>query len=205
MKERQFIVENIKMAEIEEFLGKEFSKAGFSHSEIVRTPLATRVTVFAQRPGMVIGRGGKTIDNITEILRNRFKLENPQMDVQEVDNPDMDPSIVSKQIAASIERGINYKRVVNLYIERIMGAGAVGVSIRVGGKLGGDISRFEKFSIGYLKYAGDMAENLVRTAYATAKVKLGLIGIQVRIMPERPPELQILENIRRKEDGDNKV
>lgn len=205
MKERQFIVDNIKMAEIEEFLGTEFSKAGFSHSEIVRTPLATRVTVFAQRPGMVIGRGGKTIDNITEILRNRFKLENPQMDVQEVDNPDMDPSIVSKQIAASIERGINYKRVVNLYIERIMGAGAVGVSIRVGGKLGGDISRFEKFSIGYLKYAGDMAESLVRTAYATAKVKLGLIGIQVRIMPERPPELQILENIRRKENGDNKV
>ncbi len=204
MKERQFIVENIKRAEIEEFLGTEFSKAGFSHSEIVRTPLATRITVFAQRPGMVIGRGGKTIDNITEILKNRFKLENPQMDVQEVNNPDMDPSIVSKQIAAAIERGINYKRVVNLYMERIMGAGAVGVSIRVGGKLGGDISRFEKFSIGYLKYAGDMAESLVRTAYATAKVKLGLIGIQVRIMPERPPELQILENIRRKEDGDNK-
>jgi len=195
MKERKFIQENIKRAQLEEFLDKEFSKAGYSHCDIQRTPLSTRVTVFAQRPGMVIGRGGKIIDSMATTLKNKFGLENPQLDVREITNPNLDPGIVSKQIASSIERGLNYKRVCILTIERIMRSGATGVAIRTGGKLGGDKSRFEKFSAGYLKFSGDTAKTLVKTAYGRAQVKLGTIGLQVRIMTEKPKELMILEQI----------
>jgi len=195
MKEREFILENIKRSELEEFLNAKFSRAGYSHCDIQRTPLAVRVTVFAQKPGMVIGRGGKIIDEMTGILKEKFGFENPQLDVQEIPNPNLDPEIVGKQIVSSIERGFNYKRSCIMTIERVMNSGATGVAIRAGGKLGGDKSRFEKFSAGYLKFSGDAARTLVRIAYSRAQVKLGTIGLQVRIMTEKPKELKILEEI----------
>ena len=195
MKERQFISENIKRAQLEEFLNNKFARAGYSHCEIQRTPLSMRVTVFAQKPGMVIGRGGKIIDEMAVILKEKFGFENPQLDVKEILNPNLDAGIVAKQIANSIDRGFNYKRSSIMTIDRVMKSGATGIAIRVGGKLGGDKSRFEKFSAGYLKFSGNTAETLVNTAYSRAQVKLGTIGIQVRIMIEKPKELMILEQI----------
>ena len=193
--ERKFISENIRKSQIQEFLEKEFANAGFSHAEIARTPVATRVTVWAQKPGIIIGRGGKTIDALTETLKIKFGLENPQLDVQDVEKPDLDAHIVARQIASAIERGLQYKRVVQLTIQRVMDSGAVGVAIRIGGKLGGEVSRVEKFAAGYLKYAGEPAEKLDK-AQARAMVKLGAIGIQVRILTEAPKELVAAEKIR---------
>lgn len=193
--EKKFVKEAIRNLDIEEFLSKEFSRADYSHSEIQRTPLSIRITVYAHRPGLIIGRGGKNIENIINILKTKFGFENPQLDVQEIREPNLDPFIISRWIASSVERGVNYKRAVNYAIERVMGAGAVGVGIRISGKIGGDMSRAEKFSAGYLKYSGNPAETDVATAYATAIVKLGMIGIQVRIMTEQPKELQIMRAI----------
>lgn len=196
---KKIIAESKRRVQIEEFLMKEFTKAGYSHSDIQRTPLAVRITVFAQKPGLVIGKGGKNIDAITQMLKEQFKLENPQLDVQEVKEPDLDPNIVAKQIAAAIERGLNYKRVANLTLQRVMEAGAVGVAIRIAGKVGGEMSRAEKFSLGYLMYAGEPAEELVKTAYARAQVKLGTIGIQVRILTQMPEELKAAKIVKEEE------
>lgn len=197
--EKRFIKEAIRNKDVEEFLSSEFDRAGYSHSEIQRTPLSIRITVFAHKPGLIIGKGGKNIDSISQILKEKFGFENPQLDVQEIRNPDMDPSIISKWIASAIERGLNYKRVVNLAMERVMGSGAVGVAIRMSGKIGGDMSRTEKFSNGYLKYSGNPVETDVKKAYAQANVKLGVIGIQVRIMTEPPKELELLKMLDKKE------
>jgi small subunit ribosomal protein S3 len=191
--ERKFVKEGIRNLDVEEFLASEFARAGYSHCEIQRTPLSIRITVYAHKPGLIIGRGGKNIESMTQILKEKFGFENPQLDVQEVQNPDLDPFIVSKWIASAIERGLNYKRVANIAIEKVINAGAAGVAIRIGGKLGSDQSRVEKFSSGYLKYSGDMVETLVKKAYAQAIVKLGTIGIQVRILPEKPEEIKITE------------
>jgi len=196
--EKKFVDENIRKGQIEDFLAKEFSRAGYSHVDIARTPAAMRVTVWAQKPGMIIGRGGKTIDALTEVLKTKFKVENPQLDVKEVEEPYLDGPIVARQIAESIERGLNYKRVVQFIIEKVMGSGAIGVAIRIGGKVSGEMSRTEKFSAGYLKYAGDPAERLSK-GYATASMKLGLIGIQVRIMIERPKEFEAIERLEKTE------
>jgi small subunit ribosomal protein S3 len=186
--EKKFIKTNIKLSDVETFLSKEFSRAGYSHVEISRTPVSTRVTVWAQKPGMVIGRGGKTIDALTETLKTKFGMENPALDVQEISNPDLDARIVAEQIVSGIERGLNYKRVVQMTIQRVIQSGAVGVAVRISGKVGGEMSRTEKFNAGYLKYAGDPAEQLSK-AYATANVKLGTIGVQVRILTEEPKEI----------------
>jgi len=186
--EKKFIRENIKLSDVETFLAKEFARAGYSHVDISRTPVSTRVTVWAQKPGMVIGRGGKTIDALTETLKTKFGMENPALEVNEVENPDLDARIVAEQIVGGIERGLNYKRVVQMTLQRVMQSGAVGVAIRISGKVGGEMSRTEKFNAGYLKYAGDPAEKLDK-AYARAEVKLGTIGIQVRILKDEPKEI----------------
>ena len=198
--EKKFIKEGIRNRNLEEFLSSEFDRAGYSHSLIQRTPLSIRITVFANKPGLIIGRGGKNIEAITNILKERFGFENPQLDVQEIENPDLDAHIIAKWMASSIERGLNYKRVANVALERVMHAGAAGVALRIAGKIGGDMGRTEKFASGYLKYSGEPAESMVDTAYAHANVKLGMIGIQVRIMKEAPAELEIAEKISGKEE-----
>jgi small subunit ribosomal protein S3 len=94
--EKKFVREGIRNLDVEEFFAKEYARAGYSHAEIQRTPLSIRITVFANKPGMIIGRGGKNIESLTQIMKERFGFENPQVDVQEVAEPDLDPFIVSK-------------------------------------------------------------------------------------------------------------
>jgi len=190
--EKKFVKEGIRNKDVEEFLSSEFDRAGYSHSEIQRTPLSIRITVYAQRPGLIIGRGGKNIEILIKKLKERFGFENPQLDVQEVDNSDLDANIIAKWMASSIERGLNYKRASYIAVDRIMKAGAIGVGIIVAGKIGGDMARTEKFSAGYLKYAGEPSETDVDKAYSSAQVKMGTIGIQVRIMKKEPRELEVL-------------
>jgi len=195
------VKEAIRSRDVEEFLAGEFAKAGYSHSLIQRTPLSIRITVFAHKPGLIIGRGGRKIEAITRTLKEIFGFENPQLDVQEIENPDLDPHIVARRMASGIERGIKYKRIAHLALQRIMGAGAKGVAIRVSGKLSGEMSRTEKFTDGYLKYSGEPAESMVGKAYAVANIKPGTIGIQVRIMKKTPKELEAIQKVE-KETGE---
>ena len=194
--ERVFIKKAIKRLEVEKFLEKEFSRAGYSHSDIQRTPLAIRITIFAHKPGLIIGRGGKNIERITNILKSEFGFENPQMDVQEIPNPNLNAAIVAKQIAGGIERGLNHKRVANMTIRRVMESGAIGMALRLTGKLGGNMARVAKFQEGYLKFAGDTAETLVNEADATANVKLGTIGIRVKILTELPSDRKSTQKLK---------
>ncbi len=186
---KHFVKEGIREAQIEEFLSKKFDRAGYSHIDIQRTPLGTRIIVHANRPGLVIGRSGARIKEITEEVRRKFKLENPMVDVKEIENPFLDAQVVANRIVKSLERGGFYKKVANYYLSEIMKARAVGVQIRVGGKLGGQRGRFQKFKEGYIKHSGYYADNVVDKGLATANLKLGIVGVQVKILKERPEDL----------------
>jgi small subunit ribosomal protein S3 len=189
--EKLFVKEGIKEAEVEEFLAKRFEKAGYSHTEIQRTPLGTRIVVYAHKPGLVIGRSGKRIYEITDEIKAKFGFENPLVDVKEVENPMMDAKIVSQRIASALEGGINFKKVANFYLDKVMEAGATGIAIKIGGKLAGsERSRFQKFKKGFVAYSGDYADTLVDKGYATASIKPGIIGIQVKIMKSMPKEVE---------------
>jgi len=193
--EKLFVKEGIKTVEVEEFLAKRFDKAGYSHTEIQRTPLGTRIVVYAHKPGLVIGRSGKRIYEITDEIKAKFGFENPLVDVKEVDNPMLDAKIVSKRIASALEVGINFKKVANFYLDKVIEAGATGISIKIAGKLAGsERSRFQKFKRGFVAYSGDYAETLVDKGYAQASIKPGIIGIQVKIMKSMPKEVTWKEN-----------
>ncbi|MBI2084405.1 MAG: 30S ribosomal protein S3 [Candidatus Aenigmarchaeota archaeon] len=191
--EKLFVKEGIKESEVEEYLKKKFERAGYSHTEIQRTPLGTRIIVYVNRPGLVIGRGGRRINEITEEIKNKFNFDNPLLDVKEVLEPLLDSNIVARRIAASIEKGTHYKKVANYYLEKIMEAGAVGVHIEIAGKIGGvERSREQKFGRGFVAHSGNYAEQLVDVGYTQALIKAGIIGIKVKIMKSMPKEVTII-------------
>ncbi len=188
--EKTFVKEGIKESQVENFLRKEFDRAGYSRTEIQRTPVGTRIVVHVHKPGLVIGRSGRRVNEITKKLKENFGFENPLIDVREVREPMLDANIVASRVASSLERGIHYKRVCNFYLSKVMQAGAVGIQINVSGKLVGvQRSRFQKFREGFVAHSGDYAEKMVDKGYAQAMLKPGVAGVQVRIMKEMPVEV----------------
>ncbi len=192
--EKTFVKEGIKESQIENYLKDEFKRAGYSRSEIHRTPVGTRIVVYANKPGLVIGRSGKRIHDITINIKDKFGFENPMIDVREVDEPFLDANIMADRIANSLERGINYKRVCSYYVTKIMEAGAIGVQIRASGKISGvERSRMNKFKAGFIAHSGDYADKLVDVGYTQANLKPGIAGITVKIMKELPQEFKAEE------------
>lgn len=190
--EKLFVKEGIKVSEVEEFLKKRFERAGYSHTEIQRTPLGTRLIVHVHKPGLVIGRSGRRVNEITEEIKVKFGFENPLLDVREVEEPLLDSNIVARRIAHSIEKGVNYKKVANYYLEKVSEAGAVGIQIEIAGKIGGvERSREQKFKMGFVAHSGEYAERLVDAGYTQAIITAGIIGIKVKIMKALPKEVVI--------------
>jgi small subunit ribosomal protein S3 len=181
--ERKFIQEAVHRLLVKDFVHKETERAGFGGLDIQRTPLGTRVNIIAERPGMVIGRRGVTINQLTQDLSSKFNLENPQISVEEPEgNPALNAQIMATKVAESLERGWHFRRVGHSTVQRIMGSGAQGVIVEIAGKVTGQRKRREKFIAGHIKYCGETAYELMDEGKAQCKKKLGTIGCTVRIM-----------------------
>jgi small subunit ribosomal protein S3 len=182
MLNQYFIKQAIKEIEIEKFIRDNFPMGDYSKIEMQRTPMGIKILIHTNKPGRIIGRSGRNINEMTDAIRGRFGLENPQLDVKIIRNPDLDARIVAKQIASSIERGFNYKKIGNLTIKRVMEAGAVGAEIIISGKFGTGKGMTSKFVEGYLKHCGQPAKDLVDYGFEEVTMRPGKIGIQVKIM-----------------------
>ncbi len=181
--ERKFIEDNIHRFEVVEFLHRELEKTGCGEVEVQRTPIGTRVVVWVQRPGLVIGRKGQAIRKLTAILKSKFGLDNPQIEVQELEVPELNPQVMARSIAAALERGTHFRKAGYTALHRIMDAGARGAEITISGKLTGERAKTVKFVDGYLKHCGEPAMQFVKVGYAIASPKPGVIGVKVKIMP----------------------
>jgi len=186
MQEKQFIQQGARRVRLHEFLEEELDGAGYSRSEIERTPTSTKIVVHAEKPGLVIGRGGSRIRELTEDMEEEFDFENPQIEVDEIENPDADAEVAAKGIANWLEKGGHAKRVGFTYLRRIKDSGAIGAEIEVTGKLSGNRGRTEKFSFGYVKRCGNTSKENVSKGYELARTRPGAIGVKVRIMDEMP-------------------
>jgi small subunit ribosomal protein S3 len=199
MKEKKFINDNIKKLLVTEYLQAENDSAGFGGMEMKRTPFGTNITLFVNRPGLVIGRHGSKIKAMTSTLETKYGIESPQIEVKEVDNPDLNPQIISKKIALSLEKGWNYRKAGNTTLRRIIDQHARGVLIRIGGKISGERARTQKFMYGEIKYSGDPARSGVISGYSVAMLKTGAIGIYVRLLKQDyrlPDEISINTEIK---------
>jgi small subunit ribosomal protein S3 len=194
--EHEFIEDGLQRSQIDEFFEEELGRAGYGGMDVAHTPMGTQIVLKAEKPGMVIGKGGKNIRKITTQLEERFDLEDPQVDVQEVDEPDLNARIVADRLANALERGWYFRKAGHTTIDRIMDAGALGAQIVLAGKLTGARSRIEKFNRGYIKHNGEPAEEIVDHGQGVAVMKLGTIGVTVQIIPpgaELPDDFEIDE------------
>ncbi|MDI9615585.1 30S ribosomal protein S3 [Methanothermobacter sp.] len=192
MIEKDFVVEGLRRTRIDEYLEKELERAGYGGMDVQVTPMGTMVVVYAERPGMVIGRGGKTVRAITQKLKTKFNLENPQVEVKEVDVPELNPRIMAHKIAAMLQRGMHFRRVAYTTMRRIMAAGAQGVEVTISGKIRGARSATAKFTDGYIKKCGEPSTKHVKEGFATVQLKPGVLGVYVRIMP---PEVVLPDKV----------
>ncbi|MFO8132564.1 MAG: 30S ribosomal protein S3 [Thermoplasmatota archaeon] len=194
--ERKFVQEGAKRMLIREYLEKETERAGFGGLEIQRTPLGTLLSLSTERPGIVIGRGGKNVKALTQNLEDRFGLENPQLEVEEIGNQaPLNGQIMAQKVASALERGWHFRRVGHSTVRRIMGSGARGCQVIISGKITGSRHRTEKFTKGHVKYCGEVASQVMDEGIAVAKKKAGVLGVKVRIMrpdAKMPDEVEIL-------------
>jgi small subunit ribosomal protein S3 len=196
--EHEFIQDGLQRTQIDEFFAEELGRAGYGGMDVAKTPMGTQIVLKAEKPGMVIGKGGKNIRKVTTELEERFNLEDPQIDVQEVEEPDLNARIVADRLANALERGWYFRKAGHTTIDRIMEAGALGAEIVLSGKVTGARSRVEKFNRGYIKHNGEPAEEIVDFGKATAVMKLGTIGVQVKIIPPNaklPDDFEIYEDV----------
>ncbi len=180
--ERKFVQDRLKRLVIKEWIKEEVKTAGFGGVDVVRTPLGTQVILFVERPGLVIGKGGRKIKMLTDKLKE-FGVDNPQVSVDEVDKPEFNAQLMASLLARAIERGWYFRRAGYRFLYRIMEAGAKGCEIEISGKLVSERARTEKFLAGTIIHTGDPAYTLVRKGFDVAVKKLGVYGITVRIIP----------------------
>jgi len=208
--ERKFIRENTNRILIKEFLIKKIEGAGFGGMNIQRTPMGTRINILVERPGMVIGKGGSKIKELTEAIKNNFNVDNPQIEIEEAGSrASLNAQIMAEKLSEALERGWHFRRAGHSTVRRIMDAGAKGCQIIIAGKLTGARHRTEKFTEGHVKYCGETAKEVMGIGYAVAKLKAGVLGVKVRIMKpdaKLPDEikLRIPEEEKPKEEAPKK-
>ncbi|TFH08119.1 MAG: 30S ribosomal protein S3 [Candidatus Thorarchaeota archaeon] len=206
---KYFIEQNSRRLAIDEFLAHELNAAGYGGVEIRKMPMKTEVVVHASRPGVVIGRRGAKIRELTYILENEFGIENVQVEVNEIENPWLDAAVMASRLARQLERGVRFRRMAYWILRRVMRAGAVGCEIIVKGKLSSRRARYQKFKQGIIAKTGEPADLFVDEADDRAILKPGVIGIKVRIMrpetklpgiikikppkPKKPEEIELIK------------
>ncbi|RME53756.1 30S ribosomal protein S3, partial [Candidatus Woesearchaeota archaeon] len=167
MIERKFVKQNIREFQVKEFIEETLSRAGLSQVKLQRTPLGEKIIVSASRPGLVVGRAGANIANLTAQLKKRFDFENPQIEIEEVENISLDANIIAEMIVNSLERfgTKRFKGIGHRAMTEVMNAGALGVEILISGKIPGARAKTWRFFTGHLKKCGEVARQGVRHAY----------------------------------------
>jgi small subunit ribosomal protein S3 len=172
---------NYRNMELDEYLSATLKDAGYGGVDVQKTPIGTRITLYVTRPGLVIGRKGVGIKDVTSKLETKFGLTNPQISVMEVQVPELNPKIMCNRIAQLIERGTAFRRACLWTINTISNAGALGAEVTVSGKLRSERAHFEKHSVGVIPKSGDVADKVVKVGVTHVLSKMGLMGIQLRI------------------------
>ncbi|MFH0868476.1 MAG: 30S ribosomal protein S3 [Candidatus Woesearchaeota archaeon] len=198
MIERKFVAQKVMEYQIQEYISSNLKNVGHSHTKMVKTPLGEKIIIYASRPGLIVGRKGQNIKELTKTLKKRFGLENPQIEISEIENINLDAKIVGERITDSLERfgSQKFKAIGHKVMEDVMNSGALGVEIIVSGKIPSSRAKSWRFYSGYLKKCGDIAIVGVDKSHTQAKLKTGVVGVKVSIMPpwtELPDKIELIK------------
>ncbi len=188
MIEREFVEQRKKEYQSQEFISSTLKNVGHSHTKLQKTPLGEKIIIYTARPGLIVGKKGQNISKLTETLKKEFKFDNPQIEISEVENINLDAQIVAERIASSLERfgSQRFKGAMHRAMEDVMKAGALGVEILLSGKIPSSRARRWRVFDGYLKKCGNLSEIAVQRSKVSAHLRSGTIGVQVSIMTKDP-------------------
>lgn len=196
----QYLEQDVR---IREYLLSTFKEAHIDSVFIERGPKHVTVTVFAAKPGLIIGRGGQGLDGLRKDIERKFlKMSSKvKLNIQDVGNPSLSAHVVAHAVCKDIENRIPFRRVMKQNIERIMKAGAQGVKIGMAGRLNGvEIARREKLAAGKVPLI--TLRSNVDYAYMIAHTIYGTIGVKVWIYKgesfERVDRLTEIKEIKKK-------
>lgn len=184
MDEKKFVAFKKKEYAMKKYVWNSLGKGKVSAIRVEYTPIGEKIVVATDKPGLIIGSRGEKIDLLTRVLKQKFKLENPNIEISEIGNASLDAQLVADRIALDLEKfgNLKFKNIAYKELVKIMKAGALGVEIRLSGKLPSDRAKSWRFAAGYLKKVGDSAK-VVDKAQSVALTKLGISGIKVSILP----------------------
>ncbi|MBP7461889.1 MAG: 30S ribosomal protein S3 [Candidatus Delongbacteria bacterium] len=174
---RDSLIEDRK---IRKYITNRVANAGISKVEIDKSTNRISLIIFTSRPGVIIGKKGKEVDKLRDELQHVFKGKDIQINISEVNKPEIDAMLVAENIARQIEQRVNYRRVMKKAIQLALTSGAEGIKIMCGGRLAGaEIARTEHYHQGRVPLQTLRAD--IDFAKATAVTTYGCIGIKVWI------------------------
>src|SRR3989344_215355 len=194
--EKQIIKKKIKEYLLQDHIAGELPKGSYSKLELKKTPLGEKIIIYTSRPGLVVGSKGANINRLNKILKTKFEMENPEIEIAEIENPNLDPKSVAERIVSSFERfgPKRFKSMGYRTLQEIIDAGAIGAEIVISGR-GVPSSRAKtwRFISGHLKKSGNVSENLIKRGLSVARLKSGSVGVKVSILT---PDIKLPDDIR---------
>jgi len=181
MKKLTFMHESILEQQIRDYLQNDLKSANFEEIEIYHLPASTRIVIHTTQPGLIIGPAGENIERLTKEIQKRFNID-AQLDIKKLEKDVVAPKTIAKNIAIGIEKKKNHRRLVEYYLDKIMkNENVLGAEIILDGLISGSKTRKDKFSRGYMKKSGEIADKYVKKGKATAYPPIGAIGVSVNI------------------------
>ena len=172
----RFIHEDLKMKKL---VKQRYYHAGIAEIGVERVGPKVRVIIQTARPGIVIGRGGKEIENLKSLLQEIVDKE-VYIDIREVDKPELNSLLVAEGIAVQLEKRIAYRRAMRRAVDMALKMGAKGIKVMCSGRLGGvEIARSEWYLKGQLPHQTLRAD--IDFGFTEAFTTYGQIGIKVWI------------------------
>ena len=185
MIEKQIVNKHMKEYLMQEYIKLYLPSGSYKKIDLKKTPLGEKIIIHTSRPGLVVGRKGANLFELTHVLKTKYGMENPQIEVAEILEANLDPKSVAERIVALFEKfgPKRFKPIGYKALQSIMDAGATGAEIVISGRgVPGSRAKSWRFLAGHMKKSGDISENFVKRATTVANLKSGSIGIKVNIL-----------------------
>jgi small subunit ribosomal protein S3 len=177
---KDFADKLVEDEKIRKYINARIQKGGISRIVIERTLKRITITINTARPGVVIGKGGQEVDKIKDELKEITKKD-VQINIFEIKRPELDARLVGESIAQQLAARISFRRAMKMSIQAALRAGAEGIKIQCGGRLGGaEIARSEQYKEGRTPLHTLRAD--IDYALSEAQTVYGKIGIKVWVM-----------------------
>jgi len=176
--DKNFADNLIEDDKVRKFIKNKCYSAGIARIEIERTPKRIKINIHTAKPGMLIGKGGKGIEELKSEILSIVREKNVIINIVEVKKPEVDAQLMAENIAQQLEKRISFRRAMKQTIQRAMKSGVKGVKTACSGRLGGaEIARTEQYHEGTIPLQTLRAD--IDYGFAEANTTYGKIGVKV--------------------------